>query len=118
MGLFDAFRLVMTGPFAPREAGDIAALLAVHAREVAAARGLADAEILCGGEIVTLFLTERDPWEAVVVGANAYQLYPGFISADGGSITWPNIWVADDYPLDTFIAALEEAFAAAGRALH
>jgi hypothetical protein len=115
MGAFDHFRLVLTGPFAPQGVNDIAQLLEGHARRACAELGLRNAEIYCGGGVVTLLLTERDAWEAVIVGPNAYRLYPGFLSADGESVTWPNIWVADDYDLDKFTAALEEAFEQAAR---
>ena len=115
MGLFDHFRLVMTGPFAPRDVTAIAELLEAQARQASLDCGLGSAEIYCSGGVVTLLLTERDAWEAVIVGPNAYQLYPGFLSADGEAITWPNIWVADDYNLDKFTIALEEAFEQAAR---
>jgi|CXWL01.1.fsa_nt_gi hypothetical protein len=115
MGLFDHFRVVMSGPFAPQGAGEIADLLEGHARRACAERGFSNAEVYCGGGVVTLLLTERDAWEAVIVGRNAYRFYPGFLNADGESITWPNIWVADDYNLDKFTTALEEAFEQAAR---
>jgi hypothetical protein len=118
MGRFDHFRLLMTGPFAPQGAAAIAELLEEHARRACEACGLIPAEIYRGGEVVTLLLTERDAWEAVIVGPNAYRLYPGFVSADGDAITWPNIWVADDYNLDKFTTALEEAFDQAVRPGH
>ena len=118
MSLFDHFRLVMTGPFAPQGIGEIAALLEGQARQASAERGLSNAEIFCGGGVVTLLLTERDAWEAVIVGPNAYRLYPGFLSADGESFTWPNIWVADDYDLDKFVRVLEEAFEQANREIR
>jgi hypothetical protein len=112
---FDHFRLVMTAPSAPRGIIEIASLLERQARQACSSRGLNSAEIYCGGGVVTLLLTERDAWEAVIVGPDAYRLYPGFLSADGEAISWPNIWVADDYNLDKFVAALEEAFDQATR---
>ena len=118
MGLFDHFRLVMSGPFAPQGDAEIAKLLEGQVRQACKECGFGSAEIYCGGGLVTLLLTERDAWEAVVVGPNAYQLYPGYISANGQEITWPNIWVADDYDLDKFILVLEEAFEQAGRPVH
>ncbi len=105
----------MSGPFAPQGAGEIAVLLEGHAGRACVERGFGNAEIYCGGNVVTLLLTERDAWEAVIVGPNAYRFYPGFLSADGESITWPNIWIADDYDLDKFTAALEDAFEQAAR---
>ena len=118
MGLFDHFRLVMTGPFAPQDEDEIAKLLEAHSRQACKQCGLSRAEIYCGGGIVTLLLTERDAWEAVIVGPNAFRLYPGYISANGQDITWPNVWVADDYDLDTFIPLLDEAFEQAGRPIN
>jgi len=118
MSSFEHFRLLMTGPFAPQADTEIAAHLARAVREACAARGLGNAEIHCGGGMVTLFLTERDAWEAVVVGPDAYQFYPGFLNATDGSITWPNIWVADDYTLDTFLGELEAALDEAARPLR
>ena len=115
MGLFDHFRLVMTGPFAPPGVDQIAELLEGHARRACVNCGLSGAEIYCGGGVVTLLLTARDAWEAVIVGPNAYRLYPGFHSADGQTITWPNIWLAGDDDLDKFTKALEEAFEQAAR---
>ena len=115
MGLFDHFRLVMMGPFAPRDVSEIVELMDGQVRQACSDCGLNSAEIYSGGGQVTLILTERDAWEAVIVGPNAYQLYPGYISADGQEITWPNIWVADDYNLDKFVMALEEAFEQATR---
>ena len=115
MGLFDHFRLVMTGPSAPQEVAEIVELLKGQSRQVCKDCGLSGAEIYGGGGLLMLILTERDAWEAVIVGPNAYQLYPGYISADGQEITWPNIWVADDYNLDKFVMALEEAFEQAAR---
>src|SRR5882672_7506999 len=103
MRSFDHFRLVMTGPFAPRGVAEIAELLEGQARQACLNFGLGSAEIYRGDRVVTLLLTERDAWEAVIVGPGAYQLYPGFLSADGETITWPNIWVAGDYDLDKFI---------------
>ena len=115
MGPFEHFRLVMTGPFAPQGVAEIAELLEGQARQACVNCGLSSAEIYCGGGVVTLLITERDAWEAVIVGPNAYRLYPGYLSADGEAITWPNIWVADDYNLDKFTTALEEAFEHAAR---
>jgi hypothetical protein len=115
MGPFDHFRLVMSGPSAPQGVVEIAELLERQVRQACAERGFSNAEIYCGGGVVTLLLAERDAWEAVVVGPNAYRFYPGFFSADGKSITWPNVWVADDYDLDKFATVLEEAFEQAAR---
>jgi hypothetical protein len=118
MGSFEHFRLLMTGPFAPQRDTEIAEHLARAVLEACAARSLGNAEIHCGGGLVTLLLTEQHAWEAVVVGPDAYQFYPGFPNATDGSITWPNIWVADDYPLDKFLRELESALDEAARPPH
>jgi hypothetical protein len=112
---FDHFRLLMTGPSAPQGAVEIAELLEGQAHQACIDCGLSGAEIYCGGGVVTFLLTERDAWEAVIVGPNAYRLYPGFLSADGEAITWPNIWVAADYDLEKFTTALDDAFEQAAR---
>ncbi len=112
---FDHFRSVMQGPLAPQRGIEIAELLEAQARQACTDFGLINAEIFCGGDLVTMLLTERDAWEAVVVGPDSYQLYPGALSTDGDEIIWPNIWVADNYDLDKFIAALEDAFEQAAR---
>jgi hypothetical protein len=52
----------------------------------------------------------------VVVGPDAYQLYPGFLREERDEIVWPNIWVADNLTLEKFVARLEEAVLQAARA--
>lgn len=118
MGSFEPFRLLMTGAFAPQLDTEIAEHLARAVQDACVARGLNNTEIHCGGGLVTLFLTEQHAWEVVVVGPDAYQFYPGFLNATDGSITWPNIWVADDYTLDKFLAELEAALDEAARTQH
>ncbi len=114
----DQFRQVMTGPLPPEGVDDIAEHLSEQARQACRGYGLSNAEIYCGGGLVTFFLTERDAWEAVIVGPNAYQFYPGFVSSDGGAISWLNIWVTDNYNLDKFTAVLKEAFEQAAHTGH
>ena len=108
MGQLDRFRLAMADASAPDAPDEIAPLLDVCVRQACADLGLTEAEIYCGGGLVTMFLTPRHAWEAVVVGANAYQLYPGFIRDGGDTIVWPNIWVAADYSLEKFVGILED----------
>jgi hypothetical protein len=100
------FRQAMGLGAAPSEPAAIARWLAQTVREACTELGLTEAEIRCGGPIVTMFLTPRHPWEAVVVGPDAYQLYPGFLREDGDEIVWPNIWVADNYTLEKLLAEL------------
>ena len=86
-------------------------LLEGSVREVCDALGLEEADIRSGGgPIVMMFPTPRHPWEAVVVGPDEYQLYPGFLRDDGQTVVWANVWVADNYPLKKFVAVLEEEF--------
>jgi hypothetical protein len=112
---FDQFRKAMSFAAAPMEPPAIARWVEATVREASAEAGLPNAEIYCGGPIVTMFLTPRHPWEAVVVGPDAYQLYPGFLREEGDEIVWPNIWVADDLGLEKFVARLEEAVLQAAR---
>jgi hypothetical protein len=112
---FDQFRKAMSLAVAPMEPPAIARWLEATVNEACKEAGLVEAEIYCGGPLVTMFLTPRHPWEAVVVGPDAYQLYPGFLREDGDVIVWPNVWVADNYTLEKFVARLEEAILEAAR---
>jgi hypothetical protein len=95
---------------APSEPSDIARLLEACAVEACEALGLNEADIRSGGPMVTLLITPRHPREAVIVGPDAYQLYPGFLRDDGETIVWANVWVADNYTLEKFVSALEDEF--------
>ena len=107
------FQAAMAAPDAPDEPGRIAAGLAHAVKDACATRGLAAAEITAWGPIVTMIFSDTAAWEAVVVGPDAYQFYPGFIRDD--EIVWPNIWVADNYPLEHFMRELAaELIAASG----
>lgn len=107
MSALENFRLAMSAPSGPRDPHDIGVLLGACVRRLCAEKGLASAEIWEGGPLVTMFFTPNHPWEAVVVGPDAYQLYPGFVNGD--DVSWPNIWVADNYSLDKLIRELGEA---------
>ena len=107
------FRAAMTAPDAPGQPEKTADLLAQAVRGACAAGGLDAAEIEARGSWVTMILSETVAWEAVVVGPDAYQFYPGFVGDD--SITWANIWVADNYTLEKFLDVLEEELAKAGK---
>jgi hypothetical protein len=110
MNVFDSFLQAMAAPDAPTEPREIAALLEASVQEACNALGLEEADIRSGGQIVMMFPTPRHPWEAVVVGPDAYQLYPGFLRDDGETVVWANVWVADNYSLEKFVAVLEEEF--------
>lgn len=104
MSALENFRLAMSAPAAPREPHDIGVLLGACIRRACGDRGLVEAEVWEGGPLVTMFLTPEHPWEAVIVGPDAYQLYPGFVSGD--HVAWPNIWVADNYSLEKLLGEL------------
>ena len=112
---FDQFRKAMSLAAAPMEPAGIGRWVAATVREACKEAGLEAPEIYAGGMLVTMFLTPRHPWEAVVVGPDAYQLYPGFLRDNGEEIVWPNIWVADNYTLEKFVELLEEAVLQAAR---
>jgi hypothetical protein len=116
---FDQFRKAMSFGAAPMAPPAIARWVEATVREASTEAGLPNAEIYCGGPIITMFLTPRHPWEAVVVGPDAYQLYPGFLREGGPEgeeeIVWPNIWVADNLTFEKFVARLEEAVLEAAR---
>jgi hypothetical protein len=107
MTAMENFRMAMSAPTAPREPHDIGVLLGACVRRFCEEKGLVEAEVWEGGPLVTMFLTPSHPWEAVIIGPNAYQLYPGFVNGD--HVAWPNIWVADNYSLDKLIRELGEA---------
>jgi hypothetical protein len=110
MALFDSFRQAMTAPNAPADPRDIARLLEASVLQACEALGFEEADIRSGGPTVMMFPTPRHPWEAVVIGPDAYQLYPGFLRDDGKTIVWANVWIADDYTLEKFVSVLEEEF--------
>ena len=115
MKSFDQFRKAMSFGAAPMAAPAIARWLEATVQEACKEAGLPAAEIYCGGPTVTMFLTPLHPWEAVVVGPDAYQLYPGFLREGGEEIVWPNVWVADNLGLEKFVERLEEAVLEAAR---
>lgn len=103
----------MSAAGAPSAPADIARLLCVAVQRAYSDLDLDDGEVFADGGIVTMFPTHTTAWEAVVVGPDAYQLYPGVLGEDGETITWANIWVGENYPLTKFVAVLEEELVAA-----
>ena len=87
----------------------LAATLAELLQEHASDAGIV--EIAHYGVTVEIELSGGDHWAAECLGPDAFHLYPGFVR-DGG-VVWPNIWVADDYTLDKFLACLKEALSPA-----
>jgi hypothetical protein len=88
------FRTAIEAPGAPEAPEEIAVLLADAARQACADNGLLASEIDPWGPMVTMLLAPNHAWEAMVIGANQYQFYPGFVSPSG-SIQWANVWIAD-----------------------
>ena len=86
----------------------IAKMLEASVVEACGEFGLDEADIRCGGPLVMMILTPRHPWEAVVVGPDAYQFYPGFLRDDGETIMWANVWVGENYSLENFVSSLEQ----------
>ena len=113
MSAVQQFVDVMRGAGAPLEPSDIARRLAACVIEACRGLGLNDAEIYCGGPVVTMILTGSIAWEAVVIGPEAYQLYPGFFRDDGDTLVWANVWVAENYSLAKLASVLGEELAGA-----
>lgn len=113
MAVLEPFLEAMSAAAAPSAPEDIARLLCVCVEQAFRDLDLDDAEVFADGATVTMFPTHASAWEAVVVGANAYRLYPGVLKEDGETIVWPNIWVGENYSLAKFVANLEEDLAAA-----
>lgn len=113
MSAVQQFVDVMRGPDAPDEPSEIARRLAACVTEACHRLALNDAEIYCGGPVVTMLLTGNIAWEAVVIGPEAYQLYPGFFRDGGDTLVWANVWVAENYALATLARVLGEELGAA-----
>lgn len=108
MAVLEQFLDAMSGADAPAKPHDIARLLGVCVQRACSDLDLHEAEVFSDGALVTMFPTPTSAWEAVVVGADAYQLYPGVLRDDGETIVWANVWVADNYSLAKFVDALEQ----------
>ena len=106
------FRALVEAPGGPKTPEALAAALAVAARERCEELGLAHAEITPWGPVVTLMLCKTSAWEAVAVGPDDFQFYPGQMKTDG-SIQWSNVWTADYFSLATLVdevaAKIDEA---------
>lgn len=108
MAVLEQFMDTMSGADAPSTPNDIARLLGVCVQRACSDLDLEEAEIFSDGATVTIFPTPVSAWEAVVVGADAYQLYPGVLKDDGETIVWANVWVGENYSLNRFIDVLEQ----------
>ena len=93
----------------PQDGEALAATLAEALQEHASDVGIL--EIAHYGVTVEIELSDGNHWAAECLGPDAFHLYPGFVTE--GCVTWPNIWVADDYTLDKFLEYLKEALSPA-----
>ena len=109
----DRFVDAMCADDAPEVPDEIARLLEACVVQACGELRLANAEVFCGGPTVTMLLSDKAAWEAVILGADAYQLYPGFIRDDGETVVWANVWVAAPYDLAKFTTVLQEELMAA-----
>jgi hypothetical protein len=105
------FHIAMMAPGAPIAPDEIGVLLADCVKTACAKAGLEEVEIYQGGPIVTMLLSPTKAWEAVIVGPNAYQFYPGMVREN--EIHWINVWVGATYDVEMFVAAVEGEIEAA-----
>lgn len=117
MAVLEQFMNTMSAAGAPSAPDDIARLLCVTVQSAYRDLDLDEGEAFADGGTVTMFPTHTTAWEAVAVGPDAYQLYPGVLGDDGETIIWANVWVGENYPLVRFVTALEEELAAAAASL-
>jgi len=108
MAVLEQFMDAMSDAGAPSTPQDIARLLGVCVQRACSDLELEEAEVFADGATVTMFPTSASAWEAVVIGADAYQLYPGVLRDDGETIVWANVWVGENYSLAKFVDALEQ----------
>lgn len=112
MSTLHAFSAAMDADDAPTTPEAIGALLAPVVEAACAERGLAEADIHAWGPFVTMLFSAQSAWEAVIVGPDAYQFYPGVVRDD--TISWMNVWVADNYTRARFVREVEQEVANAG----
>jgi hypothetical protein len=113
MAVLEQFLDAMSRVDAPSTPNDIARLLGVCVQRACADLDLKEAEIYADAAAVTIFPTPQSAWEAIVVGADAYQLYPGVLREDGETIVWMNVWVGENFSLSKFVDVLEQELVAA-----
>lgn len=113
MAVLEPFADAMCAAEAPTAPEDIARLLGVCVQRACADLDLDEAEIHTYGAMVTMFPTPTSAWEAVVIGPEAYQLYPGVLRDDGETVVWANVWIGENYGLAKFVTALEQQLSAA-----
>jgi len=60
---------------------------------------------------VEMKLANGEYWAVECIGPNAFRHYPAVIRNE--KVTWLNVWVADDYPLDRLVGELGVTLTAA-----
>ena len=65
------------------------------------------------GISVEMELANGEHWAIECLGPTAFRLYPGIVRAE--SVTWLNMWVADNYSLEELIERMNEVAASAGK---
>lgn len=96
------FRALVEAPGGPEMPEALAIALASAVRARCAEIGLCGAEIEAWGPVVTMILSRVSAWEAVAVGPDDFQFYPGRVKTDG-AIQWANVWTADYFSLATLV---------------
>jgi hypothetical protein len=104
-GALKEFRLAMDANVL-KDPADIADLLGKTVKRACARAGLAEASILWAGAQVTMLLSPKHAWEAVVETPNSYRLHPGHVRPDG-AIVWADAAAGEGLMLSAFVRAVE-----------
>ena len=104
----DAFRMIMSEVPASTAPESIGNLLDMCVTQACRQLGLAEADIRSGGPD-----RHHVPDPEGCLGsrgrrAGCLSALSGFLRDDGETIVWPNVWVADNYNLEKFVALLED----------
>ena len=106
------FRALVEAPGGPETPETLAAAFASAARARCDEAGITGAQIEAWGPVVTMVLNRTCAWEAVALGPDDFQFYPGQVKANG-TIQWSNVWTADYFSLAAFVdevaAKIDEA---------
>ena len=108
------FRVLVEAPGGPQTPEAIALALANAARAWCSEAGLEGAEIGAWGPVVTMMLSRASAWEAVAIGPDDFQFYPGLVKSDG-AIQWANVWTVDYFSLSTLIDEVSAKICEAAR---
>lgn len=108
MAVLEQFLHAMSDAGAPSAPSDVARLLGVCVQRACSDLDLRDAEVFSDSATVTIFPTPDSAWEVVVVGDDAYRLYPGVLQEDGETILWSTTESAGTLGLAMFVELLEQ----------